>query len=240
MRRVSVLVCLLVVVVTGILAGTRGAFAHVEFDPPEAAPGSVVELVLELENERSDAATVRVELRFWPEDLRLTVVAIAATGGWTASVDGGRLGAPARGITWTRPSGSPSEHPRLAFTIGPLPDREGPLEFKVVQTYSSGDVDRWIQETPPGAPAAEFPAPVLQLRRGAPGSIPPATTAASTSTTATTSTTAAVPAPPTTARAAGGQDDGGGAGAAVPITVAAIAAAAVAAGAAWYRRRRAA
>jgi periplasmic copper chaperone A len=35
--------------------------------------------------------------------------------------------------------------------------------FKALQTYESGEVVRWIEETPPGGEEPEFPAPVLKL-----------------------------------------------------------------------------
>lgn len=51
------------------------------------------------------------------------------------------------------------------FTVsaGPLPTDTKQVEFKAVQTYSDGQVTRWIEETPKGGPEPEFPAPVLKL-----------------------------------------------------------------------------
>ncbi|HEY3604568.1 MAG TPA: DUF1775 domain-containing protein, partial [Sporichthyaceae bacterium] len=42
------------------------------------------------------------------------------------------------------------------------------LTFKVLQTYSNGDVVRWIEEgsDTPGAEAPEHPAPTLELAKG--------------------------------------------------------------------------
>jgi len=77
--------------------------------------------------------------------------------------DGQVGGAPAKGVTWTRPTGGPGESPEFPITLGPLPDREGPLVFNVVQTYSNGDVVNWEQENLPGI-EAEFP--VLQTEYG--------------------------------------------------------------------------
>jgi hypothetical protein len=165
----------------------------VTFEPDEAAPGSIADLVLHVPNERDDATTTKVQMRFWPEDLRLVVVKLPTVAGWSGTVDGGEVGgAPAQGITWTRPASSPQDNPELPFTIGPLPTEPGPLEFKVVQTYSNGDADDWIQSTPPGGPEPEFPAPVVELRPGAPGRVPTstiATTVAPTTTVASSPTT---------------------------------------------------
>jgi uncharacterized protein YcnI len=172
------------------------ASAHTEFEPGEAAPGSVASLTLHVENERSNAGTVKVELIFMPGDQRITVAALPPVTGWTATVQDGQVGgAPAKGVTWTRPTGAAGENPEFPITLGPLPDREGPLVFNVVQTYSNGDVVNWEQENLPGI-EAEFPAPIVELVPGAPGVIPsstvaPSTTAVSTTTVARSTTTVA-------------------------------------------------
>jgi hypothetical protein len=213
------------------------AFAHAELDPDEAKPGSVVDLTLMLENEQPDSPTINVQLVF-PEGTPLTVAAIKAVAGWTSTVDGGGAvgGAPGTGITWSRPADSEIDDPQLPFTIGPLPTTEGPLEFKVLQTYANGVVDRWIESSTPGGPEPEKPAPVLTLTPGGAGSVPAtsATTAASTSTSAPATTTT-----PTTAGAATDNADDSDDSNALPIVIAiAIALAAIGGGAYYYFRRR--
>jgi uncharacterized protein len=110
-----------------------------------------------------------VELRF-PEPL--VIVELPATGCWTAEPVEGAIGAASIGVTWTRPSADPSDDPILPFTIGPLPDAEGQLQFKVVQTYSDGHEDAWIDEWPEGQPEPPNPGPILHLVAGAPGTLP--------------------------------------------------------------------
>lgn len=190
---------------------------------------------LSVQNERDNAGTVKVELIFMPGDQRITVAELPTVAGWTATVQEGTVGgAPAKGVTWTRPTGAPGENPAFPITLGPLPDREGPLVFNVVQTYSNGDVQRWEQESLPGI-EAEFPAPIIELRPGAPGVIPSSTTPPSTvapTTTATpTTTTTVAPAP-----AENDDDDSS----ALPIVIGlvVIAALAVGGGALWSRRKR--
>ncbi len=56
-----------------------------------------------------------------------------------------------------RPAHPPST-PRPA-----LPTDTKQIEFKAVQTYSNGEVIRWIESTPKGGPEPELPAPVLKL-----------------------------------------------------------------------------
>jgi uncharacterized protein YcnI len=196
-RRRGAVALLFATVVVSLSASA--AWAHTRFEPGEAAPGSVASLRLHVENERSNAGTVKVQLIFMPGDQRITVAELPPTAGWTATVQDGTVGgAPAKGITWTRPTGAPGENPEFALTLGPLPDREGPLVFNVVQTYSNGDVVNWEQENLPGI-EAEFPAPVIELVPGAPGVIPSSTVAPSTTAAATTtvapSTTTVAPAP---------------------------------------------
>jgi uncharacterized protein YcnI len=167
-----------------LVAGATPAAAHNEWEPSTAAPGSVVDLTLFVEGEQPDAGTTTVEL-FFPAPI--TVAALPAVPGWTATPMEGQLGGPASGVTW---AGGPAPGDlELPIRLGPLPGDPGRLQFKTVQTYDNGEVDRWIDEWPEGAPEPPAPGPVLDLVPGGPGSIP-ATTAAPTTTAATTTTTA--------------------------------------------------
>ena len=49
------------------------------------------------------------------------------------------------------------------MSFGPLPDDTDELVFKALQTYSSGEVVSWIDETPEGGAEPEHPAPVVHL-----------------------------------------------------------------------------
>ena len=46
------------------------------------------------------------------------------------------------------------------------------LQFKALQTYSNGEIDRWIEDWPAGAPEPDHPAPVLEVVTGGPGTPP--------------------------------------------------------------------
>src|SRR5271156_6299559 len=62
----------------------------------------------------------------------------------------------------------PGQFGKFEILVGQLPAVTSSLTFKAVQTYSNGDIVRWIETQTPGGPDAEHPAPVLQLT--APGS----------------------------------------------------------------------
>jgi uncharacterized protein YcnI len=160
------------------------ALAHNEFEPAEAAPGSIIALKLFVEDEQPSAGTTKVELQF-PQPL--TVVELPTVPGWTATPVGGTVGGTATGVTWT--GGPAPDDLELPLTLGPLPAEAGRLQFKAVQTYDNGEVERWIDEWAQGAPEPEHPGPVLDLKAGAPGTIPPSTTTTSSTTSTTLATT---------------------------------------------------
>jgi uncharacterized protein len=235
------------VAAVALLVGAAPAGAHVEFEPSAAAPGSIVTLTLHLANERDDAGTTAVDLRF-PDGQPLVVAELPPTPTWTATVQGGALGEPATGITWQRDpaAASPADDPVLNLRLGPLPAASTRLQFRLLQTYANGEVDRWIEDAPAGGAEPEMPGPVLDLQPGAAGDVPPPTTAAPTTvseapTTRATTTTAA-PTTTTTSRdgTAAADEDGGDDGNPAGIVIAVVAAVVVglgAAGAIAVRRR---
>ena len=77
------------------------AFAHSEFRPDNAAAGTTTRVNLFVENEQSDAGTVKVELHF-PDDQRITLAALPTAPGWTTSVQGGSIGGPVTDVIWSR------------------------------------------------------------------------------------------------------------------------------------------
>ncbi len=213
------------------LAATPTA-AHNEWEPETAAPGSVIDLSLFVEDEQPDAGTTMVELHF-PRPI--TVAALPAVPGWTATVMDGELGGPASGVTW---AGGPAPGDlELPIRLGPLPSEPGRLQFKTVQTYGNGEVDRWIDDWPEGAPEPPAPGPVLDVVPGGPGTIP-ATTAPKTTTTASTTTTTIAATTTETGEASQSTDDDSDSDV-LPFVVAAVAILAVAGGAfAFIRSRR--
>jgi periplasmic copper chaperone A len=227
------------VVAVWVALGAGAAWAHTAFEPSTAAPGTVITLELEVAGEIPGASTTKVQLLF-PDGMPIPVVELPPVAGWTATVDGGSLGADstATGATWTRPSGPPDEDVRLPIRLGPLPETPQRLQFPVLQAYSNGEEVRWIEPNPAGGPEPEHPMAVLELVPGGPGDPPPATVAPATTTTTqpvTSSTTEEILT--TTADEGDDGDDGSNAG----VVLAVIAAVVVLGGGGfwWWRSRQA-
>jgi Domain of unkown function (DUF1775) len=216
----------------GLVLAAAPAAAHNEWEPGTAAPGSVIDLTLFVEDEQPDAGTTTVEL-FFPAPI--TVAALPAVPGWTATPMDGEVGGPASGVTWA--GGPAPSDVELPIRLGPLPSEPGRLQFKTVQTYDNGAVDRWIDEWPEGAPEPPALGPVLDLVLGGTGSIP-ATTASPTTTAASTTTTTTAATSTETGQAAADDADDDSSSNVVPWVVGAAVIVAVAGGVVAYLRSR--
>jgi periplasmic copper chaperone A len=171
---------LLIPLVTGIfLMLSSPAFAHVTIDPDEAPKGGFTAVSFRVPNERPDSGTVQLEVEF-PADHPIPFVSIKPKPGWTANLEMTTLPEPVEGegeeitevvsrITWTGGRIGPGEFDEFDVSMGPLPDDVDELAFPSIQTYESGEVVRWIEETPPGGEEPEHPVPVLKLTGGSGG-----------------------------------------------------------------------
>jgi uncharacterized protein YcnI len=211
-----------------LAAGTGTAAAHVEVSAPGATAGTgpvTVTFSAAAENP-SGVAGLRTQL---PEGIDPATVSLASgPAGWTltATADGFEVGGP--------PLAS-GEDAEFAVSVAQLPFEVTELAFPTIQRYADGTEDAWIEQTAPGAPEPEQPAPVLTVAPGAPA---PATASAP----PTTTTPSPEPSPQETAAtattpAAEEEDDGGVAtGWLVGLGVLVVAAVA---GGLWVRRSRA-
>jgi uncharacterized protein YcnI len=149
------------------LAGA--ASAHVTLQPEEAPAGGFARLDVRVPNERDNASTTKVEVQFPPG---FAEVSTAPVPGWTAKVTKRKLAKPVEvegeqlteevaTITWSGGEIGPGQFQDFGLSVG-LPDKPGAkLTFKALQTYSGGEVVRWI-----GPPDAEEPAPQVTLTSG--------------------------------------------------------------------------
>jgi uncharacterized protein YcnI len=160
-----------------VIVPATAAWAHVTIQPPTAAPGSSTIVSFVVPNEKDSADTTQVEVQF-PTDHPVPSVAVLPTPGWTYKVtttklpqpiqtDDGQVTDVVSGIVWSGGTIKPGEFEEFTVSMGPLPDNVGSLEFKTLQTYSDGDVVRWIEDTPPGGPEPDHPAPTLTLTKSA-------------------------------------------------------------------------
>jgi periplasmic copper chaperone A len=165
---------------TGAVLLTAGAaWAHVAVQPGSAAKGSFALFSFSVPNERDDANTVKLEVTF-PTKYPIPSVSVQPKTGWTITVEKTKLDKPVKTddgdvteavskITWTATAGGlqPGEFDLFTVSAGPLPTKTSQLQFPTLQTYSNGEIVRWIQETAKGAPEPDFPVPVLKLTKAA-------------------------------------------------------------------------
>jgi uncharacterized protein len=162
----------------GVLALAGTAFAHVTITPGSAPQGSTAELTFKVPNEESAAATIEVQLQV-PTDHPIAQFLVKPVPGWTVAVqtvtlpkpvvtDDGSFTTAVSEVTWTGGKIAPGQFQDFSVSADPLPSGISQLVFKAVQTYSNGDVVRWIDLPQAGQPEPEHPAPVLTLTPAGP------------------------------------------------------------------------
>jgi uncharacterized protein YcnI len=149
------------------------AAAHVTVNPRTAQQGGFTKVSFRVPNERDTASTTQLEVDF-PINHPIAFVSTRAVPGWTSTVQkeplehpittgDGQITETVSKITWTGGSIAPGTFEEFDVSMGPLPTDTDQLIFKALQTYDNGEVVRWIDTAPPGAPEPEHPAPVLKL-----------------------------------------------------------------------------
>ncbi|MGP4007991.1 YcnI family copper-binding membrane protein [Streptomyces sp. 4N124] len=156
------------------------AFAHVSVQPEgTAAKGGYAVVDFRVPNEQDDASTTKLEINF-PTDHPLASVMPEPVEGWSikttkstldkpVEVHGEKLSEAITKITWTATGTGtdkgiqPGFFQKFPVSMGALPEDTDELTFKALQTYSNGDVVRWIEEQQEGQEEPENPAPVLTL-----------------------------------------------------------------------------
>jgi uncharacterized protein len=152
------------------LALPAAAGAHVTVQPGEVPAGGFTRLDVRVPTERDNASTTKVAVQF---PAGFTTVSTEPVPGWTAKVTRAKLAKPQVNdegekitdrvdtVTWTATGGQgigPGQFQDFGLSLA-VPDKAGSaLTFKAVQTYSSGEVVRWI-----GPPDSDEPAPQVKL-----------------------------------------------------------------------------
>jgi uncharacterized protein YcnI len=214
-----------------LAAAPAAAQAHVTLQPNTGAAGAYTRLDVRVPNERDDASTSKVEVQF-PDGF--AAASYEPIPGWDVKVtkkqlakpiqtDDGEITEGVNTITWTAKDKADAIPPGAFQDFGlsvQIPGKAGDkLTFKALQTYTGGEVVRWI-----GAEDSDNPAPVVSVTAGGDSeaaAAPAPTTAAS-----------ANPGPP----AAGTDDDSGNGLAIVALIVGALGLIAGAAGLVVARR----
>jgi periplasmic copper chaperone A len=151
-----------------VLASAAGA--HVTVQPGEVPAGGFTRLDVRVPTERDNASTTKVAVQF---PAGFTTVSTEPVPGWTAKVTRAKLAKPQVNdegekitdrvdtVTWTATGGrgiGPGQFQDFGLSLA-VPDKAGSaLTFKAVQTYSGGEVVRWI-----GPPDSDEPAPQVKL-----------------------------------------------------------------------------
>jgi uncharacterized protein YcnI len=143
-----------------MLGAVAPAYGHVTVQPEEGVAGSFSRFVVRVPNERDDASTVAIEVRFPP----LAFVAFQDVPGWERKVTmtsleeplevfGEELTEVVETVRWEGGEIEPGEFQEFGFSAR-LPEEPGTIEFPAVQTYDSGEVVRWIGPPDSDTPAA--------------------------------------------------------------------------------------
>jgi uncharacterized protein YcnI len=173
-RRASALAALSA---AGLLLAAGPASAHVSVNPDTAVQGGYTEVAFHVPNEQDSADTTQVQV-FLPTDHPIASVSTTPVPGWDVSVTKTRLAKPmttddgqvteaVSEITWTKGTIRPGQFQDFTVSLGPLPTDTDTLTFKALQTYSDGQVVRWIQQSQQGQPEPADPAPELKLTKAA-------------------------------------------------------------------------
>lgn len=163
----------LAVAAVALVAVAPMAAAHVTVNPGEAEKGGFARLTFRVPNERDDATTTTVEVNF-PEEAPFTSVRVKPKTGWTYTMERRTLDEPLDNhgemvtevvskITWTGGTIGTTEFEEFDVSVGRMPEEGDFLLFPSIQTYSSGEVVRWIDEPVEGGEEPERPAPLLTL-----------------------------------------------------------------------------
>jgi uncharacterized protein YcnI len=149
------------------------ALAHVTPTPDSAPAGSAAVVTFHVPNEEAQASVTQVDMQI-PTAHPIAQLLVEPIPGWHISVrtvtlakpvvtDDGRFTQAVTEVLWSGGRIPPGQFQDFTISADPLPQGVSTLAFKTIQTYSNGDVVRWIDLSQPGQPPPDHPAPVLKL-----------------------------------------------------------------------------
>lgn len=158
---------------TAVLLFAGPALAHITVTPDLVPAGSTTVLTFHVPNEETKADTVKVDMQI-PTNHPIAQLLVQPVPGWTVSVktitlakpivtDDGSFNSAVSEVIWSGGKILPGQFQSFTISADPMPTGESQVPFKAIQTYSNGDVVRWIDLQQPGLPAPAHPAPVVTL-----------------------------------------------------------------------------
>lgn len=153
------------------------AFAHITITPDSVPGGTAAVLTLHVPNEEAHANTTKVDVQI-PTSHPIAQLLVEPVPGWSISVrtitlskpittDDGTFSQAVSEVIWSGGRIRPGQFQDFTISADPMPSGVSKLAFKSLQTYSNGDVVRWIDLPQPGQPAPDHPAPTVILTTGA-------------------------------------------------------------------------
>jgi hypothetical protein len=143
------------------------ALAHVEVEAQPGSPGATdATLKVTAAAESSTAGITKVDVTADPAIPADQITLISGPSGWTVtpgSQGGFAIGGPAL---------AKGEDAVVSLRVKQLPSAPQ-VVFKVLETYSDGDVERWIELPGPDGKEPDKPAPIVKLSAGAASAISP-------------------------------------------------------------------
>ncbi|MER7673171.1 YcnI family protein [Kitasatospora sp. NPDC096128] len=161
-----------------VLAAAASASAHVVVEPSSVPKNATDQtFAFRVPNEDDTKSTVQVEIDF-PTDHPVPSAMVAPVPGWTDKITTTKLATPIHTddgdvtdvvsqVVWTGGQITPGHYQDFTVELGALPEGTDKVVFKALQTYSDGNVVRWIEEPQAGRPEPKNPAPVLHLTAAA-------------------------------------------------------------------------
>jgi uncharacterized protein YcnI len=149
------------------------ALAHITVTPDSVPAGSTDVLTFHVPNEEAHADTVKVDVQI-PTNHPIAQFLVQPVPGWTFTVknvtlakpivtDDGSFSQAVSEVIWSGGRILPGQFQSFTVSADPMPTGESQVAFKAIQTYSNGDVVRWIDLRQPGQPDPAHPAPVVTL-----------------------------------------------------------------------------
>ena len=157
----------LVCAALGALLLAPAAFAHVTLNPGEWEAGGFARFAVRVPNERPNADTTEVTVQF-PESV--ISASFQPVPGWKRTIEMATLDEPVEvfgeqvteriaSVTWSGGTIAPGEFQEFGVSFQ-VPETPGEsLIFPSIQTYSNGEIVRWVDPDP----EAETPAPQVTV-----------------------------------------------------------------------------